>query len=584
MPRANEEAARLLAEYADLLSIAGEDRFRIRAYENAARSIRGSATDISGLDVKGLTRLPNVGKSTAEKIHEFLRTGSIKKLDDLRARVGGGVRDLLDVGGLGPKRAALVHHELGISSVEQLRAAAEQGALRSLPGFGQALEAKILSATDHASGERRVHVGTALSLARAVIEALSGLPGVDDVAYAGSLRRVQETIGDVDVLVASTDPGPVMERFTTMALAREIIAHGDTKSSVLTPERVQVDLRVIAPEVWGAALVYFTGSKAHNIKIRERAVQRGLKLSEYGLFEVETDRLIASRTEEDVYAALDLPWIPPTMREDRGEVEAAAKGELPAVVDVADIKGDLHGHTNLTDGVATLEEMVEGAMAKGYRYYALTDHAPLLFMQRMTPEKALAQRRAVAGLQERMGRRITLLHGSELNIQEDGSVDWDEDFLSGFDVLVASIHDRFELSREAQTRRLVRAIEHPCVNVIGHPSARRQGKRPPIEFDLEEVCKAAARTGTALEVNSQPERLDLPDELVRAARSYGAKLVISTDAHAVPELDNMPLGVGTAQRGWAETGDVVNTLPLRELRRFLAKGRARGRGAASAGR
>lgn len=577
MPRANEEAARLLREYADLLSIAGEDRFRIRAYENAARSIAGTTKDVAGLSVKELTKLPGVGKAIAEKVREYADTDTIAKLDELRARVGGGVRDLLEVGGLGPKRAAFLHSELGISTVDELRAAAERGALRNLPGFGRTLEEKILRATEHAGGERRVHVGTALALAEAVIDELRDLPEAAEIAYAGSLRRVMETIGDVDVLVASEVPAPVMERFCTMGLCREVLAHGETKSSVMTVDGVQVDLRVVQPDVWGAALVYFTGSKAHNIKIRERAVKRGLKLSEYGLFRVEEDgtegELVVSRTEEEVYAALDLPWIPPTLREDRGEVEAAARGELPDVVALDDIKGDLHGHTNLTDGVATLEEMVDAAAARGYRYYAVTDHAPLLSMQRMTPEKALAQRAAVAKLQDRVGKKMAILHGSELNIQEDGSVDWPEDFLSGFDVLVASIHSHFDLPREAQTRRLVRAMENPCVNVIGHPSARRYGKRPSIELDVDEVCKVAARTGTALEVNGQPERLDLPDELVRAARDHGVKLAVSTDAHSIRELDNMRLGVATAQRGWAEKGDVVNVLGLRDLRRFLQKGR-----------
>ncbi|MBI2168246.1 MAG: DNA polymerase/3'-5' exonuclease PolX [Actinobacteria bacterium] len=575
--RANEEVARLLAEYADLLSIAGQDRFRIRAYENAARAIRGCPSDVSGLDVKALTAIPNVGKAIAEKVCEWARTGTITKLEELRAQVGPGVRDLLEVGGLGPKRAALVHKELGVSSVAELRAAAEAGALRRLTGFGKTIEEKILRTLDQlgdkAGGDGRVHIGIALSLAGAVLDELRQLPEVGDIEYAGSLRRMRETIGDVDVLVASTNPRPVMNRFTTMAMVRDVLAHGDTKSSITTGEGVQVDLRVVEPDAWGAALIYFTGSKAHNVAVRERAVQRGLKLSEYGLFEVDTGTRVASRTEEEVYAALELQWIPPTLREDRGEVEAASKHDLPDVVSVADIKGDLHGHTNLTDGVASLDDMVAAAAARGYRYYAVTDHAPLLSMQRMTPEKAVSQRTALRRVQERVGRRITLLHGSELNIQRDGSVDWDERFLSGFDVLVASIHSHFDLDRDTQTARMIRAMEHPCVNVIGHPSARRQGKRPAIDFDVEEVCRAAARTGTALEVNAQPERLDLPDELVRAARGYGARFVISTDAHSVPELDNMPLGVGTAQRGWATAADVVNTLPLRELRKFLKKGR-----------
>lgn len=571
MPRANEEAARLLREYADLLAIAGEDRFRIRAYENAARSINGSTKDVAAMSVAELTKLSSVGKATAEKVREYVDTGRIAKLDDLRARVGGGVRDLLNVGGLGPKRAALLSKELGITTVEELRAAAEKGALRGFPGFGKTLEEKILRATEHAGGEERVHLGRALGLAEAVIAELGQLDEVGAIAYAGSLRRVQETIGDIDILVSSADAAPIMERFCTMGLCRDVLAQGGTKSSIMTVDGIQVDLRVVTADVWGAALVYFTGSKAHNIKIRERAVKRGLKLSEYGLFKVDGGDLVVSRTEEEVYAALDLPWIPPTMREDRGEVEAAAKGELPTVITEADMLGDLHGHTDLTDGVASLDEMVEAAAGRGYRYYAITDHAPLLSMQRMTPAKVRAQRGQIAALQQRIGKRMTVLHGSELNIQEDGSVDWDEDFLSMFDVLVASIHSHFELSKEAQTRRLIRAMENPRVNVIGHPSARRHGKRPSIQFDLEEVCKAAVRTGTALEVNGQPERLDLPDEVGRAARDYGVKFAISTDAHSVRELGNMRLGVGNAQRGWLRPDDVINALPLRDLRTFLRK-------------
>lgn len=568
MPRANDEVAGALSEYADLLKLAGEDRFRIRAYENAARSVAGAPRDVSTMEVRELTKLPHVGKAIAEKVRELVDTGTIKKLKELRERVGGDVRDLLAVPGLGPRRAAQVHADLGVGSVAALRAAAERGALRGLPGFGEALEKKILRALEHV-GEERVHVGVALGLAEHVVEELRGAPGVTEVAYAGSLRRVRDSIGDVDVLVASDDPEPVAERFCSMRLVDEVLAHGDTKSSVITTSGVQVDLRVVPAKSWGAALMYFTGSKAHNVKLRERAIGRGLKLSEYGLFRGKT--IVASATEEEIYAALGLPWIPPTLREDQGEVEAAEGGELPDLVELDDIRGDLHGHTDLTDGVASLDDMVEAAKAKGYEYYAITDHAPLLSMQRMTKEKAIAQRRQVRGLEKRSG--IALLHGSELNIQEDGSLDWDDEFLSGFDVLVASVHSHFGLPADRMTKRLIRAIEHPCVNVIGHPTARRHGKRPSIEFDVEAVCRAAARAGTALEVNAHPERLDLPGELVRAARDYGVKLAIDTDAHAVTHLDHMQLGVATAQRGWAEAAQVVNTWPLSRLRQFLAKRR-----------
>ncbi len=571
MARTNETVAGLLAEYADLLSIRGDDRFRIRAYENAARSVRGSQRDVADLSVRELTDLAHVGRSIAEKIREYVDTGTIGKLEELRSEVGGGVRDLLDVPGLGPKRAARLHDELGVATVDDLRAAAREGALRELEGFGETMEAKILDALAAPSAAQRVHIGVARSLASAVVEELSGLSQVRRIERAGSLRRVRETIGDVDVLVASTEPEPIMDAFCELEPVREVLAHGTTKSSVVTTEGVQVDLRVVAPEVWGAALVYFTGSKAHNVKIRERAVRRGLKLSEYGLFRAETDELLAAETEEDVYEALDLPWIPPTLREDRGEVEAAERGELPELVEVGDVRGDLHGHTTLTDGVATLEEMVEAAEARGLEYYAITDHAPLLTMQRMTREKALEQRERVRELDAKVG--LALLHGSELNITEDGSLDWDDEFLAGFDVLVASIHSHFDLSKERQTKRLVRAIENPHVAVIGHPTARRFAKRDSIDFDVDAVCEAAARTGTALEVNAQPERLDLPDELVRVARDRGVKLVISTDSHAVTELDNLPLGVGTAQRGWATRDDVVNTRSLDDFRAHLSKGR-----------
>jgi len=569
VPRDNDRVAELLWEYADLLSLQGADRFRIRAYENAARSVAGSSRDLSSLDLKALTSLSGVGKAIAEKIREWFDTGAIAELDALRAEVGAGVRSLLAVPGLGPKRAAAVHEARGISTVEELRAAAQKGQLRDLPGFGAGTEEKILKATETVVGERRIGLGVALGLAEALVERLRDCPQVGEIASAGSLRRRRDTIGDLDVLVASTDPAPVMEAFVGSDVVTDVLAHGQTKSSVMTAEGIQVDLRVVAPEAWGAALLYFTGSKAHNVKLREMAIRAGLKLSEYGLF--DGDRVVASRTEDEVYAALGLSWIPPTLREDRGEIEAALAGELPDVIELSDIRGDLHGHTDLTDGVASLQEMVRAAEAKGYAYYAITDHAPLLTMQRMTPEKVLEQRVAVRALEQRS--RLRLLHGSELNIARDGSLDWPEEFLDGFDVLVASVHSHFDLPRDEMTRRLLRAIEHPCVNVIGHPTARRMGKRPAIDFDVEAVCKAAAATGTALEVNASPERLDLPDELARAAVEYGVKLAVSTDAHSIVHLDNMHLGVATAQRGWVRKADVVNAMPWRDLKRFLAKGR-----------
>jgi DNA polymerase (family 10) len=383
---------------------------------------------------------------------------------------------------------------------------------------------------------------------------------------------MRETIGDIDLLVASDDPAPIMEAFASLPHADRVIARGGTKTSILTPRGLQVDLRVIPPSCWGAALQYFTGSKAHNVKVRELAVRQKLKLSEYGLFDAGTDELIVAETEEEVYERLGLPWIPPTMREDRGEVEAARKGELPQVVQLGDIRGDLHTHTDLTDGLAPLERMLETSAAMGHSYYAVTDHAPNLFMQRMTDAKMLQQRDRLRALQADYPK-MTLLHGTELNIDPDGGVDWPAEFLEGFDVCVASVHSHFTQSREEMTRRIVRAMENPHVHIIGHPTTRKVGQRPPIDYDLEEVFRAAARTGTALEINSYPDRLDLRDEHVMWARRHGVQFAIDTDSHSTVHLGFLRFGVATAQRGWATADEVINTWPLAKLRTFLRKGR-----------
>lgn len=572
MPRPNDEVAAALQEYADLLAIAGEDPFRARAYEKAARAVGGYHGDVSTLDLKGLQAIPNVGKSTAEKIQELLRTGTFRALEDLRAEIPAGVRALLGIPTLGPKKALRLHEELRISSVEELLDALHEHRLRDLKGFGPKTEENLLRGIQlmQQSGGR-VQLGVALDLAEELLEQLRGVPQVRRATYAGSLRRMEETVGDIDLLAASEEPVPVMEAFARLPSVDRVLAKGATKTSVLTTKGLQVDLRVVSPRVWGAALQYFTGSKAHNVRVRELAVRKGLKLSEYGLFRARSGRLIVAETEEEVYGRLGLEWIPPTLRADRGEIEAAQEGRLPRLVEVRDIKGDLHTHTDLTDGLAPLEEMVEAAKRAGFRYYAVTDHAELLYMQRMTREKALAQRKRLRALERRAG--ITLLHGSELNIQPDGSVDWDEEFLAGFDVLVASVHSHLDMPKDDMTRRIIAAMENPYVNIIGHPTARLIGRRPPIEFDLDAVFRAAARTGTALEVNSFPDRLDLRDEHVMWARELGVKLAIDTDSHSPVHLGNLRFGVATAQRGWVERGDVINAWPIARLRRFLRKGR-----------
>ena len=572
MPRSNDDVARVLTEFADLLAIVADDPFKPRAYEKAARAIGGFPDELQDLDEAGIHAIPNVGKSIAEKVRSVLDTGTFPELEELRAQVPSGVRAMTAVPGFGPKKAMVVYRELGIDGLEELVAAARDGRLRGLKGFSAKTEENVLQAVQRAQRDTgRVTIDVATGVAEALLQRLRAIPDVRRADLAGSLRRMAETIGDVDLLVASGSPAAVMDAFTGYEDVEQILARGETKSSVVTRSGLQVDLRVIPNEAWGAAMIYFTGSKAHNVRIREMAVRKGLKLNEYGLFEVESDALIAAETERDVYERLGLPFIEPTLREDRGEIEAALAGELPQVVTLKQMRGDLHTHTDLTDGVATLEQMLAAAAAKRYAYYAVTDHAPNLAMQRMTDEKMLAQRAKLRALQERYPR-MTLLHGTELNIDPDGAVDWPASFLEGFDLTVASIHSHFTQSREAMTRRMIRAMENPDVNVIGHPTTRKIGRRDPVDLDLDAVFEAAARTGTALEIDAYPDRLDLRDEHVRRARRYGVRFSIDTDAHAVGHLDAMRYGIGVAQRGWLTKDDVIDAWPLTKLRRFLRKG------------
>ncbi|WP_037673803.1 DNA polymerase/3'-5' exonuclease PolX [Streptomyces griseus] len=574
MVRPNDEVEALLQEYADLVAVTGGDAFKARAYEKAARAIGGHPADVSRLDVAGLREIPGVGRSIAEKVVEYFRTGTVAAVEERRAEIPAGVRQLMTIPTLGPKKAMALYEDLRISSVGELTDAIRDERLRDLKGFGERTEENILHgiALMRQAGER-ILLSTATEAAEEIVAALSGIDGCENCAPAGSLRRVKETVGDIDVLVAADRSEPFMAALTGLPSTAEVIAHGRKKTSVRTVQGVQVDLRVVPPDSWGAALQYFTGSKAHNIRTRTIAVRMGLKLSEYGLFENEGGRRVASRSEDEVYARLGLPWIPPTLREDRGEIEAGLRGELPEVVTEADIKGDLHTHTDLTDGLAPLEEMVAAAAGRGYAYYAVTDHAPDMYMQRMTDAKMLAQREQVRSLDGAHGG-MRLLHGSELNIGPDGEVDWPDDFLAGFDLCVASVHSHFGLGREAMTRRIVRACEHPHVHVIGHPTTRLIGRRPGIDADLDAVFAACARTGTALEINAQPDRLDLGDEDILRARSLGAKFAVDSDAHSLRHLDHIRYGIGLAQRGWLTPDDVINTWPLRRLRRFLRKGRS----------
>ncbi|MFI7447485.1 DNA polymerase/3'-5' exonuclease PolX [Nonomuraea sp. NPDC049714] len=560
MARANDEAAAALQEYAELFALTGGDAFRVRSYQKAAKAIAGFPEDIAAVDVRGV---PGVGEAIAKKMEEFLQRGSFRQLDDLRGRVPDGVRRLTRVPTLGPKTAIMLFEDFGIDSPAALGEAIAAGRLDGVKGLGPKTLANLTKGIEQLEQSGlRVHIGVATGVAEQVMASLQA----ERIAHAGSLRRMKDTIGDIDILAVG--PDSIMEAFRAQPYVAEVIAAGDKKTSVRTTSGMQVDLRLVPAESWGAAMQYFTGSKEHNVAIREMAVKKGWKLSEYGLFEGE--RVIASESEEEIYAALGMQFVPPPMREDGSEVRAALRGELPVLVQLPDLRGDLHTHTDLTDGIASLEDMVAAGHARGYSYYAVTDHAPDLAMQRMTLDRALEQRQQVAKLQQHYPD-MRLLHGTELNIAPDGSVDWPGEVLRDFDVCVASVHSHFGMTRDEMTRRFITACENPYVDIIGHPTTRKIGKRPSVDADWDAIFRAAARTGTAMEIDSYPDRSDLPADLVRLAKHHGVKFSIDSDSHAIPHLNHQRFGIGIAQRAWLTTDDVINTWPLERLLAFLGR-------------
>ncbi len=569
----NAEVAAALHEIADLLEIKGENRFRFLAYRRAAEAIEGVAKQVSEMKEAELVAINGVGKGMAARVQELSGTGRIDALDNLRAQVPIGLREMTLLPGLGPKRAMQLYQAIGVSTIEELKQAAEEHRIADVKGFGRKFEEEVLASISRGvTAEQRVLLARALPVAREMLRQLSERSAVIRSAYAGSLRRMRETIGDIDLLVATERSEEVMDAFRSLQGIATSNADGPTKSSVTTASGLQVDLRTVKPDEFGAALQYFTGSQAHNVKVRALAVRLGFKLSEYGLFSTSDDKRIASETEEEIYEALGMQWVPPTMREDRGEVESALAGALPDVITIDQIKGDLQSHSTYSDGRLSLREMAFAAADRGYAYYGITDHGRrLTYMKNLGPKEIEAQRAEVRAINAELGKRMRLLHGVELNIGADGSLDYDDGVLAGFDLCVASIHSSFKASKRDQTKRFLRAIENPHVHVIGHPSGRRLDRREGVDFDVEAVAKAAARHGVALEINAHPYRLDLRDDHVRWAREYGVNFVISTDAHSIAELDNMHFGVATAQRGWAETDQVINTWPWAKLKRFLEK-------------
>ncbi|HET8680244.1 MAG TPA: DNA polymerase/3'-5' exonuclease PolX [bacterium] len=568
----NRAVAQRFAQIADMLEIKGESVFRINAYRRAARALESLTEDIAAVAARGtLTSIPGIGSATADKISEFLATGTMKAYEDLAATLPAGLPALMAVPEVGPKTALMLHQQLGITTIDELEAAAKDGRIRNLPRMGARTEENILKGIAMVRrGAGRQLLGVVLPVAEALVERLRAVPGVKDIGLAGSLRRMKETVGDIDILVTSKTPDAVMEAFVGAPQVTQVLGRGPTRSSVILDVGVQADVRVVEPVAFGAALQYFTGSKEHNVALRERAVRRGLKVNEYGVWRSSDGKRLAARSEADVYRAVGVPWIPPELREDQGEIDAALAGRLPTLIELKDIRGDLHMHTTWSDGQDTAERMAKAAQALGYEYVCITDHSDSQkFLKGPSVEGLRRNMTEIRALANRLG--FAVLIGTECEILPDGAVDYPDDLLAELDVVIASVHSRFKMDRDEMTRRIVRAMENEHVDILGHPTGRKLGQRDPYEIDIEAIVDAAIRTGTALEIDAYPDRLDLKDTHVRLARERGARLVIGSDSHTVAHLQHMPYGVRVARRGWAEAKDVNNTLPLPKLLDLLRR-------------
>lgn len=569
----NAAVADILADTADLLEIRGEVLFKVLAYRKASHEVRTLARDIyEYVKDQTITDLPGIGSSIAEKIAEILATGTCAFFEELKLSLPVGLVSLMELQGLGPKKAKLLYDELGISTLEELEKAVEANELRDLKGFGAKSEENIRRGIElYRAHHERILLSEAYPLAGKLVASLMACPGVVAAQPGGSLRRMQETIGDIDVLAAGEQPADVTACFVGLPEVDRVLAQGETKASVVAHTGLQVDLRVVAPDEWGAALMYFTGSQDHNVRLREVAKDLGYKLNEYGLFRLDDGTRVAGATEEEVYCVLGMQMIPATMRTDRGEIALARRDALPTVVGRGDIRGDLHIHTDLSDGIDGLERLIEKARELGYAYLAITDHAEQLRVARgLTSRRLEESLETIANMNETQ-TDVTLLTGAELNIGNDGELDYPDELLQRLDVVVASIHAGMNQDVRKLTRRTIAAMENPHVDIIAHPTGRILGRRDPYPIDIQAVVEAAVTTHTALELNSYPDRLDLRDEHLRLCREAGAKVAINTDAHSADQLEYVFYGVATAQRGWLEPKDVLNAWPLGELMGWLAR-------------
>jgi len=572
----NKNLARFFTEIADILEIQESNPFRIRSFRRTGQIIQDlsfNVADAAIQDPQKLKSISGIGDGAIKKMQEIVETGKCKEHEDLKQQIPASLLSLTRIQNLGPKKVSLFWKSLNITSVEELEKAAREEKLRSLPGMGEKSEAKILKAiSGYRQMQGRFRLDDGIETSQALMDYLRSQVNLNRIAEAGSIRRRRETIGDIDILVTCDAPGDVIDAFTGHPDVQEVLAKGETKASVVLRRGLQADLRVLEDESFGAALQYFTGSKAHNVALRERAKRMGYKINEYGLFPVDDgENPVAGANEEDIYRLLELPYIPPEIRENRGEIDQAEKDQLPELVQLKDIRGDLHMHTTATDGRNSILEMASAARDVGYEYVAITDHSKALAMTGGLDEKALAEHAREIGRVSSSLKKIKILEGIEVDILDDGKLDLDDEALAPLDVVIASVHSRFNLSRKEMTLRICRALENPHVNILAHPTGRLLTKREPYPVDMEQVIKTARENRVCLEINAYPARLDLNDIHCLMARDNGVLISINSDSHSIPMLSYMQYGIFTARRGWLEARDVINTYSLKKLKRVLEK-------------
>jgi len=567
----NKQIAEIFNKVAALLEIKGENPYRIRAYQRAAQVIEALTTDIEELAKQGkLEKLPGVGPDLAGKIKEIIRTGTLSLYEDLKKEIPSVLLTFLEIPGLGPKKVKAIYEKLGITSIEELEKACKQHKIAKLPGFGLKTEENILKGIKlFREKTGRKPLGEILPLAEEIVEILKKETPVENIAIAGSLRRRKETVKDIDILITSTKPEKIMKKIVELPLVEEVIAFGETKTSVRLKTGIQMDVRVVEPDSWGAALAYFTGSKAHNIRVRELALEKGLKINEYGVFKGETK--IAGKTEEEVYASIGLPFIPPELREDRGEIEAALQGRLPKLVEYDEILGDGHVHSKYSDGTGSLEEIMAKAEKLGLSWVAVCDHSQSLKVAGgVSIEDLFKKKKRIEELNKR-SKKVKLIFGAEVDILSDGTLDYPDEVLKEIEFVIAAIHTGFQQSEEQITNRIIAALKHPLVHAVAHPTGRVIGERDPYAVNLSKILEVAAEYGKALEINAYYKRLDLNDINARAAKERGIPLIIGTDTHFIDQLEYIPFGVAVARRAWCEKKDILNTLTYEEFKAWLEK-------------